>query len=198
MHLTHYTCKLIFSLNIFLLSSSNFIRLYLRWVQFIVLPLPSLSLSNPTSWIFLHKFIFICMNGFQKFGVSTFARFRFWNQWFGGWAIIQLPLCTRRRFILASTLKSNFRATLSNSLEDYLQVGPPKLSPLSPPMATIPVNPKPFLNNQTGKTLFVKLKWEWNTKVSLTRWIPYVRLPPDFVSSTQWQTKLESSKVVLD
>ncbi|XP_054808816.1 probable small nuclear ribonucleoprotein F isoform X2 [Prosopis cineraria] len=26
-------------------------------------------------------------------------------------------------------------------------------------MATIPVNPKPFLNNLTGKPVIVKLKW---------------------------------------
>lgn len=26
-------------------------------------------------------------------------------------------------------------------------------------MATIPVNPKPFLNNLTGKSVLVKLKW---------------------------------------
>ncbi|KAI6682575.1 hypothetical protein NL676_036456 [Syzygium grande] len=32
-------------------------------------------------------------------------------------------------------------------------------------MATIPVNPKPFLNNLTGKPVIVKLKWGMEYKV---------------------------------
>ncbi|KAI3685838.1 hypothetical protein L6452_35098 [Arctium lappa] len=31
-------------------------------------------------------------------------------------------------------------------------------------LVTVPVNPKPFLNNLTGKLVIVKLKWEWSTE----------------------------------
>ncbi|CAF2132237.1 unnamed protein product [Brassica napus] len=57
-------------------------------------------------------------------------------------------------------------------------------------MATIPVNPKPFLNNLTGKTVIVKLKWGMEYKGFLASVDSYMNLqrfvlPPTlrFVSS---------------
>ncbi|CAN6827210.1 unnamed protein product, partial [Brassica oleracea] len=50
-------------------------------------------------------------------------------------------------------------------------------SPRSPkPMATIPVNPKPFLNNLTGKTVIVKLKWGMEYKGFLASVDSYMNL----------------------
>ncbi|KAK8501255.1 hypothetical protein V6N13_026957 [Hibiscus sabdariffa] len=48
--------------------------------------------------------------------------------------------------------------------------------PLSPSMATIPVNPKPFLNNLTGKTVIVKLKWGMEYKGFLASVDSYMNL----------------------
>ncbi|CAF1712057.1 hypothetical protein HID58_057321 [Brassica napus] len=44
------------------------------------------------------------------------------------------------------------------------------------PMATIPVNPKPFLNNLTGKTVIVKLKWGMEYKGFLASVDSYMNL----------------------
>ncbi|VVA24395.1 PREDICTED: small nuclear, partial [Prunus dulcis] len=44
------------------------------------------------------------------------------------------------------------------------------------PMATIPVNPKPFLNNLTGKTVIVKLKWGMEYKGFLVSVDSYMNL----------------------
>ncbi|KAK9929956.1 hypothetical protein M0R45_027022 [Rubus argutus] len=43
-------------------------------------------------------------------------------------------------------------------------------------MQTIPVNPKPFLNNLTGKTVFVKLKWGMEYKGFLVSVDSYMNL----------------------
>ncbi|WCJ32028.1 small nuclear ribonucleoprotein F [Euphorbia peplus] len=43
-------------------------------------------------------------------------------------------------------------------------------------MATIPVNPKPFLNNLTGKTVIVKLKWGMEYKGFLASVDSYMNL----------------------
>ncbi|BBG96241.1 small nuclear ribonucleoprotein F [Prunus dulcis] len=43
-------------------------------------------------------------------------------------------------------------------------------------MATIPVNPKPFLNNLTGKTVIVKLKWGMEYKGFLVSVDSYMNL----------------------
>ncbi|KAH0915478.1 hypothetical protein HID58_029924 [Brassica napus] len=55
---------------------------------------------------------------------------------------------------------------------------PPRfISSLPPkPMATIPVNPKPFLNNLTGKTVIVKLKWGMEYKGFLASVDSYMNL----------------------
>ncbi|XLR17218.1 hypothetical protein HN51_038192 [Arachis hypogaea] len=45
-----------------------------------------------------------------------------------------------------------------------------------PPMATIPVNPKPFLNNLTGKQVIVKLKWGMEYKGYLVSVDSYMNL----------------------
>ncbi|GAY31827.1 hypothetical protein CUMW_283590, partial [Citrus unshiu] len=45
-----------------------------------------------------------------------------------------------------------------------------------PSMATIPVNPKPFLNNLTGKTVIVKLKWGMEYKGFLASVDSYMNL----------------------
>lgn len=41
---------------------------------------------------------------------------------------------------------------------------------------TVPVNPKPFLNNLTGKTVIVKLKWGMEYKGYLTSVDSYMNL----------------------
>ncbi|XP_020962484.1 probable small nuclear ribonucleoprotein F isoform X2 [Arachis ipaensis] len=43
-------------------------------------------------------------------------------------------------------------------------------------MATIPVNPKPFLNNLTGKQVIVKLKWGMEYKGYLVSVDSYMNL----------------------
>ncbi|CAN1785927.1 Probable small nuclear ribonucleoprotein F [Linum perenne] len=43
-------------------------------------------------------------------------------------------------------------------------------------MATVPVNPKPFLNNLTGKTVIVKLKWGMEYKGFLASVDSYMNL----------------------
>ncbi|KAL6586332.1 hypothetical protein OROMI_001320 [Orobanche minor] len=43
-------------------------------------------------------------------------------------------------------------------------------------MATVPVNPKPFLNNLTGKTVMVKLKWGMEYKGYLVSVDSYMNL----------------------
>ncbi|XP_014500596.1 probable small nuclear ribonucleoprotein F [Vigna radiata var. radiata] len=43
-------------------------------------------------------------------------------------------------------------------------------------MATIPVNPKPFLNNLTGKPVIVKLKWGMEYKGYLVSVDSYMNL----------------------
>ncbi|KAH8505174.1 hypothetical protein H0E87_012429 [Populus deltoides] len=46
-------------------------------------------------------------------------------------------------------------------------------------MATVPVNPKPFLNNLTGKIVIVKsLNGEWDTKGFLASVDSYMNLQP--------------------
>ncbi|KAH9805932.1 putative small nuclear ribonucleoprotein F [Citrus sinensis] len=57
--------------------------------------------------------------------------------------------------------------TRSDSVLSFL----PRLS-----MATIPVNPKPFLNNLTGKTVIVKLKWGMEYKGFLASVDSYMNL----------------------
>ncbi|XP_024026279.1 uncharacterized protein LOC21411000 isoform X1 [Morus notabilis] len=47
-------------------------------------------------------------------------------------------------------------------------------------MATIPVNPKPFLNNLTGKTIIVKLKWGTEYKGFLVSVNSYMNLQVSF------------------
>ncbi|KAG2578279.1 hypothetical protein PVAP13_6NG223900 [Panicum virgatum] len=46
----------------------------------------------------------------------------------------------------------------------------------SAPMATVPVNPKPFLNNLTGKPVIVKLKWGMEYKGYLVSVDSYMNL----------------------
>ncbi|GJN19147.1 hypothetical protein PR202_gb06389 [Eleusine coracana subsp. coracana] len=46
----------------------------------------------------------------------------------------------------------------------------------STPMATVPVNPKPFLNNLTGKPVMVKLKWGMEYKGFLVSVDSYMNL----------------------
>jgi small nuclear ribonucleoprotein F len=43
-------------------------------------------------------------------------------------------------------------------------------------MATVPVNPKPFLNNLTGKAVIVKLKWGMEYKGFLVAIDSYMNL----------------------
>ncbi|KZV57899.1 putative small nuclear ribonucleoprotein F [Dorcoceras hygrometricum] len=43
-------------------------------------------------------------------------------------------------------------------------------------MATVPVNPKPFLNNLTGKCVMVKLKWGMEYKGFLVSVDSYMNL----------------------
>ncbi|MCL7025374.1 hypothetical protein MKW94_018803 [Papaver nudicaule] len=43
-------------------------------------------------------------------------------------------------------------------------------------MASVPVNPKPFLNNLTGKTVLVKLKWGMEYKGFLVSVDSYMNL----------------------
>ncbi|MCL7028889.1 hypothetical protein MKW94_016841 [Papaver nudicaule] len=43
-------------------------------------------------------------------------------------------------------------------------------------MASVPVNPKPFLNNLTGKTVMVKLKWGMEYKGFLVSVDSYMNL----------------------
>ncbi|KAL6545413.1 hypothetical protein OROGR_009287 [Orobanche gracilis] len=43
-------------------------------------------------------------------------------------------------------------------------------------MASVPVNPKPFLNNLTGKTVMVKLKWGMEYKGYLVSVDSYMNL----------------------
>nr|GEW52096.1 probable small nuclear ribonucleoprotein F [Tanacetum cinerariifolium] len=50
------------------------------------------------------------------------------------------------------------------------------LSPLLLTMATVPVNPKPFLNNLTGKPVIVKLKWGMEYKGYLVSVDSYMNL----------------------
>ncbi|CAD6233660.1 unnamed protein product [Miscanthus lutarioriparius] len=38
---------------------------------------------------------------------------------------------------------------------------------------TVPVNPKPFLNNLTGKPVIVRLKWGMEYKEFITAFFPY-------------------------
>nr|XP_012573321.1 uncharacterized protein LOC101496464 isoform X1 [Cicer arietinum] len=47
-------------------------------------------------------------------------------------------------------------------------------------MATIPVNPKPFLNNLTGKPVIVKLKWGMEYKGYLVSVDSYMNLQVQF------------------
>ncbi|GMG98513.1 hypothetical protein Nepgr_000353 [Nepenthes gracilis] len=52
----------------------------------------------------------------------------------------------------------------------------PQAVSLSTSMATVPVNPKPFLNNLTGKPVIVKLKWGMEYKGYLVSVDSYMNL----------------------
>ncbi|XVF34211.1 hypothetical protein REPUB_Repub18cG0039400 [Reevesia pubescens] len=54
-------------------------------------------------------------------------------------------------------------------------------------MATIPVNPKPFLNNLTGKTVIVKLKWGMEYKGILASIDSYMNLQSSFIPCEMWR-----------
>lgn len=73
---------------------------------------------------------------------------------------------------------------LSTSTSSSLSPSPSPSSPPpagraaspSPPMATVPVNPKPFLQNLTGKMVIVKLKWGMEYKGYLVSVDSYMNL----------------------
>merc|ERR1712113_1335052 len=51
-------------------------------------------------------------------------------------------------------------------------------------MATVPVNPKPFLNDLTGKLVLVKLKWGMEYKGTLKSIDPYMNL--QLLNTEEW------------
>eukprot|EP00448_Togula_jolla_P007175 CAMPEP_0170597208 /NCGR_PEP_ID=MMETSP0224-20130122/15583_1 /TAXON_ID=285029 /ORGANISM="Togula jolla, Strain CCCM 725" /LENGTH=101 /DNA_ID=CAMNT_0010921661 /DNA_START=50 /DNA_END=356 /DNA_ORIENTATION=- len=51
-------------------------------------------------------------------------------------------------------------------------------------MATVPVNPKPFLNDLTGKLILVKLKWGMEYKGTLKSIDPYMNL--QVLNTEEW------------
>eukprot|EP00444_Apocalathium_aciculiferum_P025328 CAMPEP_0183429556 /NCGR_PEP_ID=MMETSP0370-20130417/48955_1 /TAXON_ID=268820 /ORGANISM="Peridinium aciculiferum, Strain PAER-2" /LENGTH=112 /DNA_ID=CAMNT_0025614639 /DNA_START=11 /DNA_END=346 /DNA_ORIENTATION=- len=51
-------------------------------------------------------------------------------------------------------------------------------------MATVPVNPKPFLNDLTGKLILVKLKWGMEYKGTLKSIDPYMNL--QLLNTEEW------------
>merc|ERR1712206_59409 len=51
-------------------------------------------------------------------------------------------------------------------------------------MATVPVNPKPFLNDLTGKLVLVKLKWGMEYKGTLKSIDPYMNL--QILNTEEW------------
>ncbi|KAK0593768.1 hypothetical protein LWI29_008504 [Acer saccharum] len=59
-------------------------------------------------------------------------------------------------------------------------------------MATIPVNPKPFLNNLTGKTVIVKLKWGMEYKGFLASVDSYMNLQlgntEEYIGTIHWKS----------
>eukprot|EP00094_Tigriopus_californicus_P014238 TCALIF_13791-PA protein Name:"Similar to SmF Small nuclear ribonucleoprotein F (Drosophila melanogaster)" AED:0.08 eAED:0.08 QI:0/0.5/0.33/0.66/0.5/0.66/3/508/126 len=71
-----------------------------------------------------------------------------------------------------STMDSNFLKPKSNPL---CPVAPPSSSTVLT-MATMPMNPKPFLNSLTGKPVMVKLKWGHEYKGFLVSTDGYMNL----------------------
>ncbi|XP_024026280.1 probable small nuclear ribonucleoprotein F isoform X2 [Morus notabilis] len=63
-------------------------------------------------------------------------------------------------------------------------------------MATIPVNPKPFLNNLTGKTIIVKLKWGTEYKGFLVSVNSYMNLQPLGKVAFTWTLSLSSIHLI--
>uniref|UniRef100_A0A7S4UJI6 Sm protein F n=1 Tax=Alexandrium monilatum TaxID=311494 RepID=A0A7S4UJI6_9DINO len=68
---------------------------------------------------------------------------------------------------------------------------PPRSLSLAPPagcevgaMATVPVNPKPFLNDLTGKLVLTKLKWGMEYKGTLKSIDPYMNL--QLLNTEEW------------
>eukprot|EP00414_Alexandrium_minutum_P004911 CAMPEP_0113820412 /NCGR_PEP_ID=MMETSP0328-20130328/1227_1 /TAXON_ID=39455 /ORGANISM="Alexandrium minutum" /LENGTH=108 /DNA_ID=CAMNT_0000788347 /DNA_START=76 /DNA_END=400 /DNA_ORIENTATION=+ /assembly_acc=CAM_ASM_000350 len=51
-------------------------------------------------------------------------------------------------------------------------------------MATVPVNPKPFLNDLTGKLVLTKLKWGMEYKGTLKSIDPYMNL--QLLNTEEW------------
>ncbi|CAN7132951.1 unnamed protein product, partial [Brassica rapa subsp. narinosa] len=79
--------------------------------------------------------------------------------------------------VLAKNLKSPKPKTLSRDRSRRKAIPIFDSSLRTPkPMATIPVNPKPFLNNLTGKTVIVKLKWGMEYKGFLASVDSYMNL----------------------
>mmetsp|Transcript_18719 Transcript_18719/g.25181 ORF Transcript_18719/g.25181 Transcript_18719/m.25181 type:complete len:108 (+) Transcript_18719:2-325(+) len=69
----------------------------------------------------------------------------------------------------------------------FLTWGPSPSSPAPLPleaMATVPVNPKPFLNDLTGKLVLVKLKWGMEYKGTLKSIDPYMNL--QMLNTEEW------------
>ncbi|CAE7564838.1 unnamed protein product [Symbiodinium sp. CCMP2456] len=61
---------------------------------------------------------------------------------------------------------------------------PTLLAAVSGTMATVPVNPKPFLNDLTGKLVLCKLKWGMEYKGSLKSIDPYMNL--QLLNTEEW------------
>ncbi|XP_073042175.1 probable small nuclear ribonucleoprotein F [Primulina eburnea] len=73
-------------------------------------------------------------------------------------------------FLLSKTLSPIYTPGIVETSEEKA------LLPKASAMATVPVNPKPFLNNLTGKPVMVKLKWGMEYKGFLVSVDSYMNL----------------------